>query len=124
MELTKENYVDIADHVMHDICTHSKRYVSTSQIRKLLTIITDLYNDVKKQHDEKLNADTKSRIQYLKLHTVYAAGRQKTVKDFVERAELIEQIDHIGDSKERLMLFCHYMEALVAYRKYYGKRDS
>lgn len=123
IELTKQNYVDVADEVMQDIC-QSYEYVSTSQIRKLLTIITDIYNDVKKQRDEKLDADMQARIQYFKLHTVYAAGRQKTVKDFVKRAELIEQINHIGDSKERLILFYRYIEALVAYRKFYGEKDN
>ena len=29
-------------------------------------------------------------------------------------------LNEIGNSKEELLLFCNYMESLVAYHKYYG----
>ena len=58
------------------------------------------------------------------MHTVYEAGRETAVKKFVEEAQLIEQIDKIKTDRKRLILFCHYMEALVAYRKFLGGRDE
>ena len=30
---------------------------------------------------------------------------------------------HIGDSKEKFLLFCKYMEALVAYHRFYGGKE-
>lgn len=64
------------------------------------------------------------RIQYLKLHVIYEAGRDDKVRYFVDRADLIHQIDTIKNQKDRFILFCHYMEALVAYRKYLGGKDE
>ena len=34
--------------------------------------------------------------------------------------ESFEIIDDIGSDRKKLINFCHYMEALVAYRKYYA----
>ena len=58
---------------------------------------------------------------------VYEVGRDPRgyngVKDFVNKSKIIECIDQIGSDKEKFLLFCKYMEALVAYHKYYGGRD-
>ena len=55
----------------------------------------------------------------------YAAGKDDkgNVKDFVERSKIMDYIDMIGDSRERLMLVCHYMEAIVAYHKFKGGKE-
>jgi CRISPR-associated protein, csm2 family len=58
------------------------------------------------------------------MHTIYEAGREPSVKKFVEEAQIIEQIDKIKADKDKLILFCLYMEALVAYRKYLGGKDE
>ena len=59
------------------------------------------------------------------MRIAYEAGRDKdhSVRNFVEKAELFKIIDEIGENKENLMLFCRYMEALVAYHRYYGGKD-
>lgn len=140
MKLTKENYVDMADKAMQSLIhpdvvkgkgqnqfkgkKNSPKVLSTSQIRKLLTMTADIYNDARRLQCEKLDADMRSRIQYLKLHMVYAAGRDNKVKEFVEKTNLLNLIDNIKDDKDRLVLFCHYMEALVAYHRYYGGKDE
>ena len=66
-----------------------------------------------------LNEDMQSRIVYLKMRFAYEAGRDRDVKELVEKAEIFDAINSIDNNKERLIIFCHYMEALVAYRKYY-----
>ena len=53
----------------------------------------------------------------------YEAGRDLTVKDFVEEAGLLEQLKDVQSDRKKLLLFCRYMEALVAYHRYYGGRD-
>ncbi|WP_279367981.1 type III-A CRISPR-associated protein Csm2 [Ligilactobacillus salivarius] len=44
----------------------------------------------------------------------------------MEVAQLVELVDMIRDFKELddLLRFCHYMEALIAYFKYYGGSDK
>ena len=66
-----------------------------------------------------------SRVQYLKMRIAYEAGREpKTVYPFVMEARLLEYVNEIGSSRQNLILFCSYMEALVAYHKFYGGRDD
>ena len=124
MKLTNENYVGEAEKVIRNLLDKNRgRILTTSKIRNILSMISDIYNDVRYLPGEELNAEILGRIQYLKLHVVYEAGRERAVKDFIEEADLLSVIDSIGKSKEKFLLFCHYMEALVAYRKYLGKND-
>lgn len=126
MKLTKENYVNQAEKVMREICSdqNRKNIVTTSKIRNILSMVSDIYNDVRRWPKETLDSDMISRIQYLKMHVAYDAGREKSVKTLVEKAGIFQAIDEIGTSRDNLIVFCHYMEALVAYRKYLGERDE
>ena len=88
-----------------------------------LDALTYAGNKEKSLIAEKLNDDMQSRIQYVKMKIVYAAGRDMNVKDFVTCSDILNYMDMIGDSRERLMLVCHYMESLIAYHKFMGGKD-
>ena len=123
MVITKENYVDHAEQVMRKLCDNGSRQkdlVTTSKIRSILSMVSEIYNNVRLERDPKLNENLKERLQYLKMRRVYEAGREPSVKTFIEEARLMKVLDEVGDSRERLITFCHYMEALVAYRKFLG----
>ena len=45
-------------------------------------------------------------------------------KTYVEQAKLLEYLKGVGDSREEMIRFAHYMEALVAYHRYLGGRDN
>ncbi len=131
-KLTELNYVDKADKVMQNMTRtyytkngkeRRKIDLSTSKIRKLLAMISELYNDVSREginKKEKLSDEMLSRIQYIKMYFAYEAGRENQVGYFVKEADIFEIIDDIGSDRKKLINFCHYMEALVAYRKYYA----
>ena len=120
--ITEENYVGKAESVITALIGR-KELLTTSKIRKLLAILSEIYTDARHDGKKELSDEIKSRIQYFKMHFVYEAGREKTVKAFWEAAQIEKQIDKIGNSKKELILFCHYMEALVAYRKFLGGKD-
>lgn len=122
IELTKENYVGEAESVIRQLKKGSYR-LTTSKIRKLLALVSELYNDVKRERSNMLNSDWVSRIQYVRMHIAYEAGRDPVVKEFVQQADLLDIIRHIGTDKEKLIIFCHYMEALVAYHRFYDGKD-
>ena len=44
------------------------------------------------------------------------------IKDLVEKGQILEALKEIKD-RETLQRFCRYMEALVAYFKFYGGKD-
>ena len=83
-------------------------------------MVSEIYSDASRSREEKLDTEMRSRLQYLKLHIVYEEGREPAVKDFVKKSELIGALDEVKDSKSQLIIFCHYVEALVAYRKFKG----
>ncbi len=126
MKLDSKTYVKQAEDV---ICSLGKdKYgnvsVTTSQVRNLLTLINELYNAVQHDADERLSDEIISRTQYVKMRIAYNAGRDRNVKDFVDKSKIMDYLDGAGDSRAELLLVCHYMEALVAYHKYYrGEND-
>ena len=121
--IREENYVGKAESVITALIGR-KELLTTSKIRKLLAILSEIYTDARHDGKKELSDEIKSRIQYFKMRFVYEAGREKTVKAFWEAAQIEKQIDKIGNSKKELILFCHYMEALVAYRKFLGGKDE
>ena len=130
MKLTEENYVETAEKAIQEICALKNKSgkpvppVTTSKIRNLLAMTAAIYNDVIVSQSEKLSAEIVGRINYLKIRFVYEAGREPKVKALVEKAQLLEQLKEVGNSRAQYILFSRYMEALVAYRKFYGGHDE
>ena len=127
MEINKQNYVDKAESVivaLKQADRNGKLTLTTSKIRNILSMVSELYTDAQHSREDKLSEDMVSRVQYLKMRIAYEAGREpKMVYPFVKQAKLLEYASEIGDSRQKLILFCNYMEALVAYHKFHGGRD-
>lgn len=125
MELTKVNYVDMAEDVVNRLERDrwGKYILTTSKIRNILSMISVIYNDAMHSPNEKLSQDLVERIQYLRMRFIYEAGREKAVKNLMEVGEISKLLKNIGNNKEKCILFCRYMEAIVAYHKFYGGRD-
>ena len=130
MRINKSNYVDKAEKVIQKLVEDSKEknrgkvnIVTTSKIRNLLAMTADIYNQVLVYTNEKLNEDISGRIEYLRVRFMYECGREPKVKDFVQEAEIIEILKEIEQSKKNYLLFSNYMEALVAFHKFYGGQD-
>lgn len=94
--------------------------LTTSKIRNLLSMTNSLYNQALHIRGDKLDEEIIHDIQYLKMRFAYESGREPAVKEFVSKAGIMKCLNEIGDSREELLLFCNYMESLVAYHKYYG----
>lgn len=105
-----------------------KIILTKSQIRKFLTAVNGVKNKVdtfksKNMHAENLDDDLAGEVKFLKVNVLYQAGREGIVKDFVLKADLPKIIDDIGTDIKNFEKFCKYVEALVAFHKYYGGRD-
>ena len=127
MILTNENYLEKAEKVIDTLSKDKKTgktlyapKITTTKLRKILSMVSEIYSDASRMREEKLDSEMKSRLKYLKLHIVYEEGREPVVKEFVEESKLIGALDEVEDSKSNLIVFCHYVEALVAYRKFKG----
>ena len=131
MKLDENNYVDLAEDAITKLeaMTNPRAgrkipMATTSKIRNLLAMTAELYNDVQNSSGELLSNDIKGRINYLKIRMVYEAGREPAVKNLVETAELLQHLDEIRGNRKQFILFSRYMEALVAYHRYYGGKDN
>ena len=128
-QLTKTNFAQQAEKVIQSMVETNKKTgekfirLTTSKIRNLLSMTNVLYNRARQKKSETLDEDILKDIQYLKMRFAYESGREKDVKEFVEKAGIMSHIDTIGKRSENLLLFCNYVESLVAYHKFYGGKD-
>ena len=130
-----ENIVAEAERIMKSLAYKDKNGnyridLTTSQIRKFLTAVNRTANKVEIYRSQNPQAkslpeDMVGEIQYLQVQLVYQAGRERSVKEFIDKdhANLIARIKAIGNSFEKFEEFCRYVEALVAYHKFYGGKD-
>ena len=140
MLINENNYVDMAEEAIKKIKKPKTKngkplidkngkpkmedIVTTSKIRNLLAMAADIYNDVNVSSKDHLSGDIVGKINYMKIRFYYEAGREESVKILFDEAKVFEIMKEIGDSKKNYILFNRYMEALVAFRKYYYKGDE
>ena len=133
MQIDETTYVDEAEKAIKKLLNQKNEktgrpipIVTTSKIRNLLAMVSDIYNEVVNSKDEKLSQDIVGRINYMKLRFYYEAGKDDTgsVKRLLQQANVFDIIDEIGNSRSNFILFSRYIEALVAFRKYYGGKDA
>lgn len=98
--------------------------LTTSQLRVLLSLTAQLFDEAQQHTAATLPAALVDKVQYLRVRFVYQAGREPKVKTFVGNAKLLEALEEIGDSRAKLLRFCRYMEALVAYKKFLDPKDK
>lgn len=121
-EPVPEDYVDSAESVIRALTQENNR-LTTSKIRNLLSLVSDIYNVEKLSTDKDLSAESVAKVNMMRVRTAYEAGRDNTVKAFVEKAKLLQYLKGIGTSRKALIDFAHYMEALVAYHRFFGGKD-
>ncbi len=130
MQINDQNYVDKAESVIQKLKDkkntqgRSIPVVTTSKLRNLLAMTADLYNEVVNQPEDGLNEDICSRIEYLRVRFLYEAGREPSVKHLIQEADLLAVLKEINGSKQNYILFRRYMEALIAFRKFYVEKDD
>ena len=131
MRINENNYVDKAEEAIKSLVEESKQkcrgkvnIVTASKIRNLLAMTADIYNQVLTYTSEKLDDEICGRIEYLRIRFIYECGREPKVKAFVKQAEILEILKEIRQSKKNYLLFSKYMEALIAFHKYYGGKEQ
>lgn len=124
-EFDDSSYVSKAEDVIKEMKREGfkkgRDTLTTSQLRKLLSMTSTLYDRVQFEGLEKVI----DRIAYLRIQFIYQGGRNAAVKEMIDKAEILKILEKIQKNQEKadFIRFCHYMEALVAYFKYYGGRD-
>ncbi|MFC2799440.1 MAG: type III-A CRISPR-associated protein Csm2 [Anaeroglobus sp.] len=108
------------------------KMITVSQIRKFLAAVNSLTNKIerykllnpKEFKENGIPEDLAAEIQYLRVSLAYQSGRYpEEVKVFVDKADLLDKIVNIENDYKKYVEFARYVEALVAYHKYYGGKD-
>ena len=127
-DLNELNYVDMAQKVIEQhYQKEGRKTITTNQIRNFLELTNELREQLRTDHVDKLTTEMMSQVQYIKLRLVYATGRDKDGKgvfEFMQRSNLIECLDTVGDSPQQYLLVCKYLEALTAYHKWYETKKE
>lgn len=119
------NYVDEAERVMGELKAERGRFeITTSKIRAIHALVADIYNAENLRSEAELLEESQLKLMRLWVRIVYDAGREQAVMTFVKKTQLLEYIKGIGKSRAEMIRFAHYMEALVAYHRYYGGRET
>ena len=133
-----EDYVDEAERIMRSLMSQPKKVttskirnllsqpkkVTTSKIRNLLSLVTDIYNTENIRTEEKLLPDSVVKLNLMRVRVAYECGRDDTVKSFVAQTNLLEYLKGISTDRADLIRFAHYMEALVAFHRYFGGKEG
>ena len=133
--INETNYVDKAEKAIRSLRDKAEqqrkgrgelKIVTTSKIRNLLAMTADIYNQVLRCQKDSLDEKLKGRMEYLRVRFMYECGRDdkdKLVTNFVNEAQILDVLKEINGSKKNYILFSRYMEALIAFHKYYGGKD-
>ncbi|MBQ8749183.1 MAG: type III-A CRISPR-associated protein Csm2 [Clostridia bacterium] len=116
-----ENYADEAEKVIQDL---QEKMLSVSSIRNILELI----NNVRERmvfEKESISKSLQNEIQYIRVKVSYMYGRgDSAIKNFIDKSKIMELVLCIGDNKNKFEIFAKYVEALVAFHKFYGGKDN
>lgn len=126
------NYVDLAQ----DYMKYHKHLITTSKLRSLFSLLSEVYNVENLRTEDQLLESSISKLNLMRVRTAYEYGRDTNwnknvpqfVQQFIEGAHLLDYLKWFSTpqpgSRRALIDFYHYMEALVAFHRYYGGKEN
>lgn len=92
-----------------------EKKVTVSQLRKFLSAVVSISNKLEVQNE--FTEDIANEIQYLRVKLAYQVARNSYLKTFA--SNLNNKIQSIS-TKQSYEEFAKYVEAIIAYHKFYG----
>lgn len=122
------NYVDLAQDYMKD----HKHLITTSKLRSLFSLLSEVYNVENLRTEDQLLESSISKLNLMRVRTAYEYGRDnskyRNIQQFIREAYLLDYLKWFSapqpGSRKALIDFYHYMEALVAFHRYYGGKEN
>lgn len=114
------DYVDFAESLMSGWC----RSITTSKLRNLLSLMMDIYNTETLRTGNTLSEDSMVKLQMARIRIAYECGRDPNIQRFAAAAYLLPWLKAIGNNRDKALHYIHYMEALVAYHRFFGGREN
>lgn len=119
-----DNYVDTAEAVIKALNAVDNR-LSNSKLRNLLSMVSDVNNELVRASSEEIPPGLMNKIRHFRVRLVFEIGRgDEGVREFARQADLLRILrEDIGNSRAAFLRFADYMEAMVAYHRYFSGRD-
>ncbi len=120
-----DDYVDEAEEIMDCLMKNGrfKEKMTTSKIRNILSMVNDIYNCEFNRQEENLRDESNALLQRMRVRLVYEAGRTLEVNKFVKETNLLDIIKNVNGNRNKFLSLARYMEALVAYHRYFGGKE-
>ncbi|MGN0707197.1 MAG: type III-A CRISPR-associated protein Csm2 [Faecalibacterium sp.] len=126
------DYVDRAERILYAYLDpetgKSRPCISTSKLRNLMSLSSDLYNKEILRTESRMSEGSLAGVNQMRIRAAYECGRDAPTKEFVGKARLLEYLKWLSqnheNSRSELIEFAHYMEALVAYHRFYGLKGK
>ena len=100
------------------------RKITTSKLRNILSLLLDVYNTEMLRTEETICPDSQVKLQMARIRIAYECGRDRNTKEFVDAAHLLPWLKDIGNSRAKAIRYVHYLEAIVAYHRFFGGREN
>ena len=98
--------------------------VTTTKIRNLFSLVVDVCSEEERRSESTLRNESVARLKRMYVRAVYEFGRDDETKEFIKEAKLLEHLKWIENDRERLIRFTRYMEALIAFHRYFGGKEA
>lgn len=98
--------------------------ITTSKLRNILSLLMDVYNTETLRTEETLCPESITALQLARIRIAYECGRDRNTKEFVEAANLLPWLKAVGSSRKKAIEYTHYLEAIVAYHRFFGGREN
>lgn len=121
-----DDYVEQAETVMKELCKPSpdRKPVTTTKVRNLFSLVVDVCSEEERRSESMLRNESVARLKRMYVRAVYEFGRDDATKEFIKEAKLLEHLKWIENDRERLIRFTRYMEALIAFHRYFGGKEA
>lgn len=111
------DFVDAAEQVI--LRLDPKFAITNTKLRNIYSLIVDIYNVENLRTEQELMPESQIQLMMARVRMVYEAGRERSVKTFLQEAKLLEYLKDIGTNREKLLRYSNYLEALVAYHRFH-----
>ena len=112
------DYVEKADEIMR-VC---HKYITSSKLRNILSMVSSIYNS-ERVGDKELTEASQNSLRMLRVRMIYEYGRNDDkFKSFIKETHILDHLLAIGSDRQKFIDYAHYMEAIVAYHKFYGDK--
>lgn len=99
--------------------------ITTTKLRNLYALMNEPYHEALRTDGDKLSESQLMHLRSARVRILYECARERDVDAFVKGTQMLPYLLSIGTSKEKLIRYHHYLEALVAYARYHQKaRDT